>query len=226
MFQSCGPYGWAIVCAQAHPNTPSRTRLKTLLRRRRRNAAVGSQQLDLETCLLPPAFCIAPCRGLPPYANYELATSHAPPELNLDAQISDLPHKETVPQTVAQVQIAFQRSARVTTAKGGGGSGGRITISNPHSWSSLEVEVPFMHMYVLDFGVCGNSQFSADDREFSCFWILESRSVRIVSFVGETKIKLKFILLTYFLNSSSLVFLVNLCLSNLSYILRCSQHDP
>lgn len=107
-------------------------------------------RLDLETCL-------APCRRLPPYANYELATSHAPPELNLDAQISDLPHKETVPQTVAQVQIAFQRSARVTT--GGQERGRGITISNPHSWSSLEVEVPSMHVYVVDFGVCDNSQF-------------------------------------------------------------------
>lgn len=93
----------------------------------------------------------------------------------------DLPHKKDCAQTVAQVQIAFQRSARVTaTAKGSErrtGRAQRVTMSNPHSWSSREVEVPPMYasMHEVGFGVCVNSQF-ADDGEFSYFFLLPAQA--------------------------------------------------
>lgn len=128
--------GTPIVCGT---NTPSRSETRVA------NAAVGSQTNSRPRAAARVAVSAAPrlLSPLPLPAICKLRAGNVTCAAKTQFRCTDidLPHKKTVPQTVAQVQIAFQRSARVanssTLGQGGGrGRGGK----GYHIESSLMVD--------------------------------------------------------------------------------------
>lgn len=85
--------GRPLSVAPTHP-APARLELQTL---RWVPRPTLDPELQLESQSVPPLVSCPRCLCLP-YANYEQATSHAPPKLNLDAQISTCPTKRLCPR--------------------------------------------------------------------------------------------------------------------------------
>lgn len=134
MFQSCGPYGSAWFCLAPLPGTPivCGTNTPSPSETRVANAAVGSQTNSRPRAAARVAVSAAPrlLSPLPLPAICKLRAGNVTCAAKTQFRCTDidLPHKKTVPQTVAQVQIAFQRSARVansSTQALEGGRGGR-----------------------------------------------------------------------------------------------------
>lgn len=119
--------GRPLSVAPTHP-APARVELQTLrwVPRPTLDPELHSE-LQLESQSVLPLVSCPRCLCLP-YANYEQATSHAPPKLNLDAQISTCPTKRLCPRLWHRFRLLSSDLRESQTAQHkstGGGEGGK-----------------------------------------------------------------------------------------------------